>query len=116
MKGFRPNFPFSIPSFTYVNSNRTPDEHLISFEELEGAGAEDYFNVLTKKLQEVDIEVTDCQSYDGASNMSGKLTGLQRRVIELAGEIVLYVHCCADILNLILCDIAWYFIIIETAF
>ena len=65
-------------------------------------------NVLKNKLQELDIEVTDCigQSYDGASNMSGKLTGLQTRVKELAGEIALYLHCCAHILNLILCDIA----------
>ena len=48
------------------------EEHFISFEGLQGGGAED-FNVLKNKLQVVDIEVTDYngQSYDGALNMWG---------------------------------------------
>ena len=62
------------------------------------------------KLQELGIDIADCrgQSYDGASNMSGKLTGQQTRVKEIAGATALYVHCCAHILNLVLCDIATY--------
>ena len=90
-------------SIRYVNSIGTPEEHFSSFEELEGAGAKDYFNFLKNKFQELHIEVADCrvQSYDGASNMSGKLTKLAK---EVAGEIALYVHCCTHILNLILCE------------
>ena len=37
--------------------------------------------------------------------MSGNLTGLQARVKEIAGATALYVHWCAHILNLVLCDI-----------
>ena len=91
-----------------MNTKGRAEEHFISFEDLEGAGAANYFNVLMNKLQELGIEKADCrgQSYDGASNMSGKLTGLQTRVKEIAGATALYVHCCAHILNLVLCDIA----------
>jgi hypothetical protein len=44
------------------------------------------------------------QSYDGASTMSGKLTGLQTRVRELNPEAV-YVWCNAHRLNLVVEDI-----------
>ena len=37
--------------------------------------------------------------------MSIKLTG-EGSLNELVGEIALYVHCCAHIVNLILCDFA----------
>ena len=75
-----------------MNTEGTPEERFISFEKLEGADAEDYFNVLTNKLKELDHDIANCrgQSYDRASNMLGKLTGLQARVKELVGEIVIY--------------------------
>ena len=49
-----------------MNSKGEPEEHLISFEELELAGPEDYFNALRNKFQELDIDETDCgvQSHD----------------------------------------------------
>ena len=43
-------------SVRYVNTEGTPEERFISFEKLEGAGAEDYFNVLTNKLKELDLQ------------------------------------------------------------
>ena len=43
-----------------------------------GAGAENYFNVLTQKLEELVLDITNCrgQAYDGASSMAGRLSGL----------------------------------------
>jgi len=41
--------------------------------------------------------------YDGASTMSGRFSGLQSRVKEL-NPLALYIHCCAQNLNLVLID------------
>ena len=46
------------------------------------------------------------QTYDGASNMSGKYNGLQAKFKSLAGEHVIFVHCYAHTLNLVLGDTA----------
>ncbi|KAL4121241.1 hypothetical protein QTP88_013793 [Uroleucon formosanum] len=43
------------------------------------------------------------QSYDGASTMSGRYSGLQSKVKELS-PLSLYIHCCAHNLNLVLID------------
>ena len=68
-------------SLRYVNEVGKADEHFISFEELESSRSEDYSNVL-RKLEELRLHITDCRgkAYDGASNMSGQLSGLQRGV------------------------------------
>ena len=45
------------------------------------------------------------QGYDGASIMSGKLTGVQQRIKDVAPQAT-YVHCQAHCLNLVLVDCA----------
>ena len=82
-------------SVRYVNTEGIPEERFISLQILKGAGAEDYFNLLTNKLKELDLDIANCRGHscDRASNMSGKLTGLQARVKELVGEIAVSVHC-----------------------
>ena len=46
------------------------------------------------------------QTYDGASNMSGCYNGLQAIIKEKVGDHVVYVHCYAHTLNLVLSDSA----------
>ena len=46
------------------------------------------------------------QCYDGASVMSGRLTGVQAIVQRTLGHGCLYVHCYAHRLNLVLVDTA----------
>ena len=46
------------------------------------------------------------QTYDGVSNMSGKYKGLQALIKEHAGEQVIFTHCYARSLNLVLSDSA----------
>jgi hypothetical protein len=56
-----------------------------------------------------DVNVNKCRGtvYDGASVMSGKMSGVQKRMQDNATVInALYVHCCADNLNLVLSDAA----------
>lgn len=43
------------------------------------------------------------QCYDGTFNMSGKITGLRTRVLEVEPR-ALYVHCSAHSLNLVVQD------------
>ena len=60
------------------------------------------------RLEDLRVPFTNlvAQTYDGASNMSGKYNGLQAKFKELAGERVIFVHCYAHTLNLVLSDAA----------
>ena len=75
--------------------------------ELPGASAEEFYKLLLEYLQSLGIELTHCrgQAYDGASVMSGNLTGLQTRVKKISTE-AMFVHCCAHNLNLCFIDFA----------
>lgn len=59
----------------------------------------------TSILQDVDVKKCIGQGYDGASVMSGKLSGVQKRMQDYVIN-ALYVHCCAHNLNLVLSDAA----------
>ena len=48
-------------SLRYVDEEGKIDKHFISFESLDGGGAEDYFNVLKAKIEELGIDITDCR-------------------------------------------------------
>ena len=59
-------------------------------------------NVVLHILHEHDLSIMDCrgQSYDNASNMSGKYRGLQARISEV-NPLAVYVPCSAHSLNLV---------------
>ena len=94
-------------SLRYVTSEGNAVERFIMFAELPGASAEEFYKLLLECLQPLGIELRHCrgQAYDGASVMSGNLTGLQTRVKEISPE-AMFVHCCAHNLNLCLIDSA----------
>ena len=52
----------------------------------------------------VSFEKLVAQAYDGASDMSGCYNGLQAIIKEKIGKHVIYVHCYAHSLNLVLKD------------
>ena len=56
-------------------------------------------------LAAFDLSLDNCvsQSYDGASVMSGRCTGVQSRIKEFA-PCAIYIHCHAHRLNLVLVD------------
>ena len=60
------------------------------------------FNSVVEVLKRVNLQVSEsrAQGYDGASNMSGHLTGLAARVKEIS-PLAIYVHCCNHKLNLV---------------
>lgn len=53
-------------------------------------------------LSQFDIDISKCrgQCYDGAANVSGHITGLQRRIIDVEPRAI-FVHCTAHTLNLV---------------
>jgi hypothetical protein len=79
-----------------------PIERFVSFLGMRGHCASDLLKSLTDFLDEHQIDISNCrgQSYDNASNMSGKYNGLQAKVKELC-PYADYVPCAAHSLNLV---------------
>lgn len=79
-----------------------PIERFIKFLDMEGHTSAQIANTLLNFLKEIGIDIKDCrgQSYDNASNMSGKYNGLQSLIKEKC-QFAEYVPCCAHSLNLV---------------
>lgn len=82
-------------------------ETFLGFFEISGHGAKSYEEFVLKSMSENGLDILNCrgQGYDGASVMSGKYSGLQRRILDHVPT-AFYVHCAAHNLNLVLCDAA----------
>ena len=59
--------------------------------------------ILTTLQIHLDLHSLASQGYDGASVMSGRCSGVQQRIMEVAPQAI-YIHCFAHILNLVLVD------------
>ena len=59
------------------------------------------YNTIIEALKDFKLNLKDCrvQSYDNASNMSGKYSGIQARVLE-ENDKAIYILCKAQTLNL----------------
>ena len=81
-------------------------EHIFALKEADSVTARGIFDVIVKAFESkaVSFEQIVAQTYDGASNMSGCYNGLQAIVKEEIGNFVIYVHCYAHCLNLVLKD------------
>ena len=77
-------------------------EEFIGLTYAESVNAESLCTYISNQLQNVGLDIKSCvgQSYDGASVMSGHLSGVQMRVKELSNWAI-YVHCHAHRLNLV---------------
>ena len=81
-------------------------EHILACKEANSVTANGLFLIIIKafELKGVSFEKLVAQTYDGASNMSGCYNGLQAIIREKIGNHILYVHCYAHSLNLVLKD------------
>ena len=79
-----------------------PVERFIKFLDMDSHNAEHLQDKLLTFLNENGIDIGNCrgQSYDNASNMSGRYNGLQARIKQL-NEFAEYVPCFAHSLNLV---------------
>ena len=79
-----------------------PVERFVSFLNMHNHTGQELATVLLHFLKEKDIDIADCrgQSYDNASNMSGKYNGMQAKIREV-NSLALFIPCCAHSLNLV---------------
>ena len=75
-------------------------ERFLKFEEIHSHIGLSLFNTIIDALKDFKLDLKDCrgQSYDNASNMSGKYSGVQARVLEENGKAI-YIPCMAHSLN-----------------
>lgn len=86
----------------YVLCDGTPVERFIGFVQLQDHTGAHMEEVVLKTLSELEIPLSDMrgQSYDNATNMSGKYIGLQARIKD-HNSLAEYVPCTAHSLNLV---------------
>eukprot|EP00918_Siedleckia_nematoides_P046702 GHVU01102383.1.p1 GENE.GHVU01102383.1~~GHVU01102383.1.p1 ORF type:complete len:959 (-),score=115.48 GHVU01102383.1:303-3179(-) len=83
----------------YIETGK-PVERFLTYLESTGHTGEGIATALLGYLDNVDIDIQDCrgQTYDGASNMSGRFMGVQTRLKEVNPAAV-FVPCCNHGLN-----------------
>ncbi|CAH2285606.1 zinc finger MYM-type 1-like, partial [Pelobates cultripes] len=87
--------------FRYVLASG-PVERFTKFIPISGHTGMELANTVLQFLEENGISIKDCrgQSYDNASNMSGKYNGMQALIRE-KNPLAEYIPCCAHSLNLV---------------
>ena len=80
-------------------------EAFTSFTKVEDSSAIGLHKLITNSIQEKGLDIKNCrgQGYDGAAVMSGKYSGLQKKIQDVAPH-AYYVHCASHNLNLVLKD------------
>ena len=99
-----------------VMKNLQPVELFAGLYDAPHSDAETLFKVLLDVLLRLGLDVKKLRGhcFDGASNMSGRVTGLRAKLSELQPASV-YVHCCNHALDLVLVEEAKSVDIIKTA-
>ncbi len=89
----------------YVNSEGVLHEHILTYVQASSLIAQSLTSYILDTLEKfgLDLMWTISQGYDGAAVMSGKCSGVQQRIREVAPKVI-YVHCYAHTLNLVLVD------------
>lgn len=89
-------------NFRVVEDNMDIHEDFLGFYDVPETKAETLFLVIQDIFLRCTLDINRCrgQCYDGASNMSGEVTGLQTRFRECEPR-ALYTHCAGHNLNLV---------------
>ncbi|XP_051959987.1 zinc finger MYM-type protein 1-like [Xyrauchen texanus] len=90
-----------------IGAGATVGEHFVGFLpvlDTSGAGLTDAF---LKHLEKLGLDVEKCrgQAYDNGSNMRGKNSGVQKRVLDI-NQKALFMPCASHSLNLVIVDAA----------
>ncbi|XP_071039539.1 zinc finger MYM-type protein 1-like [Parasteatoda tepidariorum] len=86
----------------YLGPDYEPVKRFIKFIQIFGHNAESLTNVILQVLEDLGLDIRNCrgQSYDNASNMAGKYSGVQARIKNI-NSTAEYVPCSAHSLNLV---------------
>jgi hypothetical protein len=87
----------------FVNAMSTVRKEFVGFVHAESVKGQEIARLILSAFNDMDLDITQLRArcYDGASNMSGKLNGVQAIIRQPAPE-ANYVHCKAHSLNLAL--------------
>ena len=85
----------------YVSRSLDVNESFLGFYETSSTTADILFRILQDTLVRFQLSFENCrgQCFDGAANLSGKLSGVQTKVHEIQPK-ALHVHCTSHSLNL----------------
>jgi len=77
----------------------------LAFHEVVDQSAFSLFKLILQNIEKKGLSIAKCrgQGYDSAANMSGIYNGLQKRIKDVEPSVV-YVHCSANNLNLVVND------------
>lgn len=91
--------------FRVVDDHLNIEEYFIGFFETPFTDAETLFTLVMNILNRFEIDISKCrgQCYDGAANVSGHISGLQKRITDVESRAI-FVHCTAHTLNLVVQD------------
>jgi len=85
----------------YVTQNLQVQETFKAFYETRATDASTMFEIAQDVVTRLELQLLNCrgQCYDGAATISGKFTGLQKRICDIQPK-ALFVHCMNHSLNL----------------
>uniref|UniRef100_A0A8C9YGK0 TTF-type domain-containing protein n=1 Tax=Sander lucioperca TaxID=283035 RepID=A0A8C9YGK0_SANLU len=88
--------------FRFVDKKGKVVERFLAFEPIESHTGENLAECVVAMVESLGLELSNCrgQSYDNASNMSGKYNGLQAH-LKKRNPLIHYVPCTAHSLNLV---------------
>lgn len=88
--------------FRFVNQDGHIQERFLGFEPIESHTGESLADCITAMVDSLGLDLSNCrgQSYDNASNMSGKYNGVQAH-LKRKNPLIHYIPCAAHSLNLV---------------
>ena len=86
----------------------TVHERFLTYVEVSDLDAKSLSEYIITALRShhLDLHSLVSQGYDGVSVMSGRCSGVQQRIMEVAPQAIYIIHCFAHVLNLVLVDCA----------
>jgi len=87
--------------FRYVSKDLIVNETFVGYYETAATDAGTLFKLTDDVLTRFELSLENCrgQCFDGASNMAGNISGLQKRISDIEPK-ALYVHCVSHSLSL----------------
>ena len=87
--------------FRYVSEDLSVHETFVGFYETAVTDASTLFDITDDVFKRLELSITNCkgQCFDGASNVTGHVSGLQKRITDIEPR-ALYVHCFSHSLSL----------------
>uniref|UniRef100_A0A3B1JF76 TTF-type domain-containing protein n=1 Tax=Astyanax mexicanus TaxID=7994 RepID=A0A3B1JF76_ASTMX len=88
--------------FRFVNNDAHVVERFLAFEPIENHSGDSLAECVVAMVENLGLDLSNCrgQSYDNASNMSGKYNGVQAH-LKQRNSLICYVPCAAHSLNLV---------------